>query len=229
MGPEDCCKFRTLPKLQLPAPLCCFLSSVPWDWCEIPDIPELLLSLPIPVLHSHTYWRYTVVIDINGECWNFNSLSPVFILIRLVSLSSDAHCALALTLYIDFIRRSYLCSEECVWRMSAVNRFTIHGDVPGSPVWHLLFSKSMLIKKKVPFSFFFKVSFWALNLWEVYWESQGVLAHFRGVCWIKEHYRVDLHQLTCKSVQRKWAPIHIAFKTSLHDSCFKKKSWFFVA
>jgi len=31
------------------------------------------LSLPIPVLHSHTYWHYTLVIDINGECWNFNS------------------------------------------------------------------------------------------------------------------------------------------------------------
>lgn len=95
--------------------------------------------------HRYQWWMLKFQLSLQF----YSVLFRLFILIHLVSLSSDAHCTLTLTLYIDFIRSSYLCAKECVWRMFAVNRFTIRGDVPGSPVWHLpLFSKSMLIKKK---------------------------------------------------------------------------------
>lgn len=52
---------------------------------------------------------------------------------------------LALTEAAIFALRECVC--VCVCRVSVVDRFTLRGDCPGSPVWHLpLFSKSMLIK-----------------------------------------------------------------------------------
>ncbi len=131
---------------------------------------------------------------------NFICFSRLFILIGFVSYS-DANYTLALTEAAVFPPRVCVCVCVCVcaecplWiDLQTVEMF--QGLRSGTSP-----SKSMLIKMAIffPVKFNFEVE----NVWAVHRESWGGMSCFRGVCRLKEHYRVNLHQLGCKSSKTK--------------------------
>lgn len=138
--PENCCKSRTLTT----APLRSFLCSYPPDECEIPDIPELLLS-DFPFLFS------TLTHTNSSPLHASHRHQRPFLKCQLFLHFYSCFSSMLPILWPWLIKSSYVGFKECV---QSVDRFTICGDVPGSPVWHLpVFSKSMLIKLEILWEF----------------------------------------------------------------------------